>query len=304
MKTIRDFINLVEADEIDPSQVVKDKADGGEQEYIVIDGVKKKVLPIPPDKVARIREVFKRVDAILKKYPDPDNPGQTFESVDFESMTEGEQRQYIMQNLHLLSEADQMVVLRAITNESTAGEIIGGLAKGAKYGIEKGLIPAVKWVADKGEKAVGWAAKMGEKAVGGIWNSVVDRLGVPLALWASKAGLIIYVGGQLGLWVIENWRDIFQMNPKVMENLDPEDWKEMTRLYDEFYNQLVPEPPADSVWGWPPDLGKEADSIATRWSRFNVVGSRVKKDKNPAGPTEKEKSLGDLAIDKLKGLLK
>jgi hypothetical protein len=64
MKTIRDFINLVEADEIDPNRVVKDTAptDGD----VIREGNKYKRLT--PEQIAKVREILKSGCDIKKVY--------------------------------------------------------------------------------------------------------------------------------------------------------------------------------------------------------------------------------------------
>jgi hypothetical protein len=270
MKTIRDFMNLVEADEIDPSQVVVDPAPApapvGEVKKTA-DG--KKIVELSPATVSRLRAIFKRADEILKKYTDPKTE-KPFEGVDVESMTESEQRQYLMQNLNLLSEADQMVVLRDIMSEDWRKDAL-------KYGIEKIGIPAVKGV---------W--NTGEKVVGGLWNTLANRIAAPLVKWGALG---------YGLYSVP-WRDMFHLTPAVIKNLQIEDAREMATLQQEYAN-LLPKLPEDSVYGWPEDLAKEADALSLRWDRFNEVATDTVKA--PANkPTEP--GYADKALDTVKGM--
>jgi hypothetical protein len=279
MKTIRDFMNLIEADEIDPSKVTVDPepapapAPAGEVKKTA-DG--KKIIEFSPATVTRLRAIFKRADEVLKKYTDPKTE-KPFESVDVESMTESEQRQYIMQNLHLLSEADQMVVLRDIMSE--------GLAKDAlKYGIEKIGIPAGKWALKTGEKAVGQLYNTGKDVVGAVWRDVA----APLARWGGLG---------YGLYSVP-WRDMFHLTPAVIKNLQIEDAREMATLQREYEN-LLPKLPEDSVYGWPEDLAKEADALNKRWDRFNEVATSTL-----TTPAKTDPGIVDKAWDTVKGLVK
>ena len=114
-------------------------------------------VPATADQLARLRAWMDRMDKILKKY--------NFESLDFDSLSESEQQQLIMQNLHLLSESDQMAVLRDLMSEGwkkTAGkwvwnEIVKPIGAGAlglvkdltKFGAKVGILGGGAWLAYK-----------------------------------------------------------------------------------------------------------------------------------------------------------
>ena len=304
MKTIRDFINLVEADEIDPNRVVRDTAPT--DDYVIREGLKYKRLT--PEQIAKVREILKKADVILKKYIDPETK-QPFESVDFESMTESEQRQYLMQNLHLLSEADQMVVLRAVTNEDkvkVAGDI-------AKYGIEKMGIPAVKWLADKSAGGLGRVYNSGEKALAAIWDTVANRIGVPVATFAGKGAVTILLVLETGGYVLRNWQNPFHLTPAVVAGLTNEDREYMKALLAE-YNEVLKLPEGYKDWDWPKDLGDEMIAVNARWDRFDEALEANKKAEdaaNAAGqtppPAKKEPGYIDKAkdaLDKIQGIFK
>jgi hypothetical protein len=260
-------------------------------------------VPIPPATVARIWQIYKRSDAILKSYTDP-KTGKPFESINFESMTESEQRQYIMQNLHQLSEADQMVVLRAITTEGIGKDFFKAGADAVKWGAEKAVIPAVKYLANKGEQIVGWGAKTGEKIVSGVFNQMVVPIIVPLANRLGTAGGIIGIGYVL----IKNWPGLFTITPDMVKNLKDEDLNELKSLYEEA-NELLAIPKGlpktvtpDNYWAWPKDLAEYATDVNQRWQRFNEVAkASLDAEYTPAGA---DKSVPDLINDKVKSWLK
>jgi len=263
MKTIRDFMNLVEQD-IDPSTVVLDPAPApapAAGEVITKDG--KKYATLSPEQIAKIREILKKADVVLKKYTDPETK-KPFESVDVDSMTESEQHQYIMQNLHLLSEADQMVILRSITTENKvkmAGDII-------KYGIDK-TGNAIKYGIEK----------IATPLVGGIWSGFAG----PVLKWVTL--------GALGLGVIKNWKYIFNITPEAVNGLTKQDWEYMAALQNE-YLAVCKLPPGIDDWAWPSDLGAEMLALNKRWDRFNEVlaGNKAAADSSqttsPPGKTE------------------
>ena len=85
---------------------------------------------------AKLAPTLDGIDKLLKKY---NFESQDFDSF-FDSLTESEQRQFILKNLHLLSESEQMAERRDMLNEAGAWELG-----------QKGL----RWVAGKLYKAGG-----------------------------------------------------------------------------------------------------------------------------------------------------
>ena len=296
MKTIRDFMNLVEQD-IDPSTVVLDPApapapapgriSGPELEKRVqTDANGKKVAPLNDQEEQLIRDLLQRMDVVLKHYRDKD--GKTFESVSFESMNESEQRQYIMQNLHLLSEADQMVVLRGIMNEGPKTDAA---------------------------KAVGkWALNTGEKIVGAGYRDIA----LPVAKFAGKMigygimGTAVTLGGGLGtMYVFDGglsrlYRSIVPASPEVDKELTPDDYKEMKKIEQDWVNLCSA--PAEYLAnkgieiGYSTELAGDMFEMKERWERFRKA--LVDKNKTPAAPAKTEPGYADKALDTVKGLFK
>lgn len=237
-----------------------------------VDG--QKIVELTAAEEAAIRKLLQRMDRILTNYTDPAT-GKHFESVDFDSMTESEQQQYIMQNLHLLSEADQMAVLRAITNEDkwkTAGDI-------AKYGIEKMGIPLVKWLANKGEQAVGWTA-----------NKVVlpalkwTAIGIGGTLGLITAGGLVYLGARAPWDKV--FRAIFPDDPAVDKALSSDDRIELQRIEQEF-NNIIQEPynwlgEQGILYKFSPSLSADIREYQDRWEKFSEA--MKKRATQPQGP--------------------
>lgn len=111
-------------------------------------------VPATPEQLARLRDWMARMDKILKKY--------NFESVDFNSLSESEQQLLIMQNLHLLSESEQMAVLRDLMHENwvkTAG----------KWVWKDVIKPVGQWAGGIVKDVATFAGKLGAVGVGGYW---------------------------------------------------------------------------------------------------------------------------------------
>jgi len=232
-----------------------------------------KMVPLTAEEIKKFRDILKRMDAILVNYRDKNK--KPFESVDFESMTENEQRQYIMQNLHLLSEADQMVVLRSLMSEDrvkVAGDI-------AKYGIEKIGIPAVKWLAGTGEKMIG-----------GIFN----RLVVPALQLGTIGGLSVYT------W--NHWSEIFPPNPAIDRMLSPEDKKEFDRLGEEAETQVLVALPQGYKYAYPEDLSNEIAAMQVRYKKLSDAAEELARSSRST--TKPEPGIIDRAGDYIKGLTK
>jgi len=284
MKTIRDFINLVEQD-IDPSTVVLDPAPAPATSQDSFSGPElakrvqiedgKKVVRLTAQEEAKIRELFGRMNAIMSKYLETDD--QTFESVDFHSMTESEQQQYIMQNLHLLSEADQMVVLRAIMNEgykdlakAAWNRVIEPLAKTGYNDVLKPIGQAVGNKVSRGVDAVG-------KAIG------YTALGTGVTLGVSLGGMWAYEGGLKKLY-----KDIFPASPAVTQALSSEDQAESRRIEQEWARVLSD--PTDylsnnGIWlKYSDDLNADIYEYATRWKNFSEAMAKRKRTL-PTPPT-------------------
>ena len=250
MKTIRDFMNLVEQD-IDPSTVVLDPrpaatpadVSGLENRMQVVNG--QKIVILTDEEEANIRKLFERIDTILSHYPDKD--GKTFESVDFESMTESDQRQYIMQNLHLLSEADQMVVLRDLMNEQGIGKKAFDLAKAAYGEIKPGVTALYKDFVKPGIQGAGDLVKKGIEGLGGLTADAL-RGGGGFAKWAAKwtaIGILapIVLAGVAGFVWKAPWdrlfKAIFPPDQEVLTTLSPEDLQEYRSIENDWNNLLV-----------------------------------------------------------------
>jgi hypothetical protein len=149
--------------------------------------------PATPDQLNRLRAWMDRMDKVLKKF--------NFESVDFDSLSESEQQQLIMKNLHLLSESDQMAVLRDLMSEGwkkTAG----------------------KWVWDEIIKPVG----------SGVLGLTKD-----IAKFGAKVGIL--GGGALGgIWA---YKSLFPPAKEISAELPPDVEAELQQLEQE-YNQILP----------------------------------------------------------------
>jgi len=292
MKTIRDFINLVEADEIDPSKVVVDQPApapaanpdmAARLQAAVSNEEGIKMVPLTPVEIKKFQDLFRRMDAILVKYTKDKKP---FESVDFESMTESEQRQYIMQNLHLLSEADQMAVLRSITNEGKA-KIAGDIAK---YGIENIGIPLVKGIYNAGEKVAGKAWNAGSAVVGKLF----DRIVAP----ALQLGMV--AGGSVYAW--NHWSEIFPPSPALDRMITPEDRAELDRLGTEAEEGILVKLPQGYSYAYPKELTTQMGAMQVRYTK--LIKAAEEMARTPATPATSEPGIVDLATDKLKSLLK
>ena len=255
----------------------------------------KKVVVVSPEVANRLREIFKRADEILKKYTDPKTK-KPFESMDFESMTESEQQQYLMQNLHQLSEADQMVVLRAIATEGIGKDFAKAGVDAAKWGAEKIAIPLGKWALKTGEKAVGWTANKSANAVGKVWDSVL----APVVKYTAYGAVTIGMTGMVGIYVVNNYKDIFHLTPAVMKNLNMDDAREMASLQKEL-DSLLPKLPEDSTYGYPEDVAKQIETMSIRWDRFNEVLTDT-----VAAPsdTSDDPTIPDMIINKAKNTMK
>lgn len=270
MKTIRDFINLVEQD-IDPSTVVVDPrpapapATGPSKSDLTsrvktVDG--EKIVELTAAEEAAIRKVLQQMDTLLTNYSDPET-GETFESVDFESMTESEQHQYIMQNLHLLSEADQMVILRSITTE--------GYKDIAKFAFDRVVEPIAKNV------ALPFIQKIGKL----LYYSAIGTGGV---LFLAGVGGAIYVFARAPWDKV--FRAIFPNDPAVNKALSPEDRLEYQRLEQEF-NRIVIDPynflaEQGVLYKFSPDLSSDIREYQDRWEKFSKA--MKKRATQPQGP--------------------
>jgi len=292
MKTIRDFINLVEQD-IDPSTVVLDPAPAPATSQDSFSGPElakrvqiedgKKVVRLTAQEEAKIRELFGRMNAIMSKYLETDD--QTFESVDFDSMTESEQQQYIMQNLHLLSEADQMVILRSITTE--------GYKDLAKAAWNRVIEPLAK---------TGYTDVLKPYVIDPIGKIVkYGTIGVAGGLGISLGGMWAYEGGLKKLY-----KDIFPASPAVTQALSSEDQAESRRIEQEWARVLSD--PTDylsnnGIWlKYSDDLNADIGEYQTRWKNFSEA--MAKRKRTPAVPAKTEPGYGDKALDTVKGLFK
>ena len=303
MKTIRDFMNLVEQD-IDPSTVVLDPAPAPAtgtdmasrlQAAVPYDGdnpklKNTKMVPLTAEEERKFQDLFKRMDAILLKYKDISK--KPFESVDFESMTESEQRQYIMQNLHLLSEADQMVVLRSIMNEGPKTDAL-------KYGIEKIATPIVKGVYNAGEKVAGTIYNAGEKAAGKVWDAVV----APVLKFGSVGATA--VGGGAFLW--NNWSELFPPNPAIDRLLSPEDKAEWYRLGKEAQFGILQELPDGYSYAYSANLTEQMNSLKDRWEKILAASEERRRSeastaKSEPGMLDRAGDAASDAYDKVKGM--
>lgn len=274
MKTIRDFINLVEADEIDPSTVVLDPAPAPAPSQDSFSGPElakrvqiedgKKVVRLTAQEEAKIRELFGRMDVILGRYQETED--QTFESVDFESMTESEQQQYIMQNLHLLSEADQMVILRSITTE--------GYKDLAKFAWNRVIEPIAKAGYNDVLKPIGQAVS--NKVSRGV-DAVSKAIGYGTgALAISLGGMWAYEGGLKKLY-----KAIFPDSPAVTQALSPEDLAECRRIEQE-WGRVISDPTDylsnNDIWlKYSDDLNADINEYQTRWKKFSEAMAKRKR---------------------------
>ena len=240
-----------------------------------VDG--EKIVELTAAEEAAIRKLLQRMDTLLTNYTDPAT-GKHFESIDFESMTESEQHQYIMQNLHLLSEADQMTVLRAITNEDkwkTAGDIA------TKYGI-----PAVKKIWDTGEKMVGWTAnKVALPLIQNIGQLLKwTAIGTGGVLGLISAGGLVYLGARAPWDKV--FRAIFPDAPAVDKALSSDDRLELQRIEQEF-NNIIREPynwlgEQGILYKFSPALSADIREYQDRWEKFSEA--MKKRATQPQGP--------------------
>ena len=245
-----------------------------------------KMVPLTAQEERKFKDIFNKMDAILLKYKDIKK--KPFESVDFESMTESEQRQYLMQHLHLLNEADQMVVLRAIMSEGwkmDAAKAVG------KWGLNAGE-KAVGTIWNAGEKAVGWLANTGKQAVGGLWKSPVVQL--PLIAGIAR-------------WAWNNWDELFPPNPAIDRMLSPEDNAEWYRLGDEA-KAALPDLPDGYIYAYSTDLTEQMNSLKVRWEKLKDAAEERRRAEK-AGPTKSEPGIIDQAsgaasdaYDKVRGM--
>ena len=253
---------------------------GLENRMQVVNG--QKIVILTDEEEANIRKLFERIDTILSHYPDKD--GKTFESVDFESMTESEQRQYIMQNLHLLSEADQMVVLRDLVNEAPGG--IGRSAIDlAKAGYNRVIEPGVKALykdfVKPGIQGTGDVIKKGIEGLGGLTADAL-RGGGGLAKWTAKwtaIGILapIVLAGVAGFVWKAPWdrlfKAIFPADQEVLTTLSPEDLQEFRSIENDWNNLLVV--PAKylrdkGIWyKFSDSLNGDIKEYGDRWEAFN-----------------------------------
>jgi hypothetical protein len=244
----------------------------------------KKMVPLTAEEVSKFKDIFKRLDKLLLKYT---KDKKAFESVDFESMTESEQRQYLMQNLNLLSEADQMVVLRAIMNEDKtkiAGDII-------KYGIEKMGIPAVRKIWNTGEKAAGKVWNAGEKIIGGIWNAPAVQL-------TTIGGVAVFV------W--NHWNELFPPSGAIDQMVSPEDKQELYQL-EKDYEAVLPRLPSGYAYVQDDELKAEMGAFQIRWNKFEQAAEQQARDlrstaKPEPGILDKASGAASDAYDKVRGM--
>jgi len=297
MKTIRDFINLVEQD-IDPSTVVLDPrpaatpadVSGLENRVQVING--RKVVVLTDQEEANIRKLFERIDTLLSHYPDKD--GKTFESVDFESTTESEQRQYIMQNLHLLSEADQMVVLRDLMNEESIGK---AAARAAYNDIIKPGIQGGGQMVKKGIENLGDLAKKGIEGLGGLTADALRGSGATantLAKWAALgilAPVVVTGAGAIGYFAWHApwdrlFKAIFPTDQEVLTQLSAQDQKEFESIEND-WNNLISVPSKylfdkNIEYRFSAALNGDIARYAARWEAFVKDMAKIKTAPPPA----------------------
>jgi hypothetical protein len=229
-----------------------------------------KMVPLTAQEERKFQDLFKRMDAILLKYKDIKK--KPFESVDVDSMTESEQHQYIMQNLHLLSEADQMVILRSITTESKvkmAGDII-------KYGIDKAG-NAIKYGIEK----------VATPIIGGIWSGVAR----PVLKFGAVG--VTAVGGGAFLW--NNWDELFPSNPAIDRLLSPEDKAEWYRLGDEAQFGILAELPDGYRYAYSTDLTEKMNSLKVRWEK--ILAASEERRRSEAGTATPGPGMIDQAKD-------
>jgi hypothetical protein len=236
-----------------------------------------KMVPVTAEEVSKFKAIFQRLDKLLLNYT---KDKKAFESVGFESMTESEQRQYIMQNLHLLSEADQMVILRSIMNEGPKTDAL-------KYGIEKMGIPAVKWLANKGEQAVGGVWNAGKQLVSGIWKAPAVQL-------TTIGGIAVFA------W--NNWSDLFPPSAAIDQMVSPEDKQELYQL-EKDYESVLPRLPNGYAYVNGDELEAEMGAFEIRWNKFEQAAQQQARDSRSTakpGPGMIDQAIG--AYDKVKGM--
>jgi hypothetical protein len=121
---------------------------------------------------AKFNTTLDGIDKLLKKY---NFESQEFDSF-FDSLTESEQRRFIIKNLHLLSEAEQMAERRDMLNEAGAWDL-------GKRGL--------KWLGRKLYKAGGGAS---------LGGAPVPPTAATTPWWKPgfKTGLTVGVGGTVG----------------------------------------------------------------------------------------------------------
>jgi hypothetical protein len=238
-----------------------------------VDG--EKIVELTAAEEAAIRKLLQRMDTLLTNYSDPAT-GETFESMDFESMTESEQRQYIMQNLHLLSEADQMVILRDIMSEGLGKDMV-------KYGIEKIGIPAAKFAFDRVIEPI--AKNVGLPFIQNIGQMLKwTAIGTGGVLGLISAGGLVYLGARAPWDKV--FRAIFPDDPAVSKAFSPEDRLEFRSIEQEF-SKIIQEPynflaEQGVLYKFSPDLSSDIREYQDRWKKFS--DAMKKRATQPQGP--------------------
>jgi hypothetical protein len=233
-----------------------------------IDG--KKVVMVTAAEEAKIRELFGRMDALLKSHTDKD--GNFFESVDFDSMTQSEQHRFILQNLHLLSEADQMVVLRGLVNEA------GGMGRTAVDLAKAGFTNVIKPVAKFAYNDV--IKPVVSHGYSDIVLPLLRKVGYGLA---GVVGTVMLAGTAVTVWKAP-WNKLFQAifpdSPAIDQELSAEELAEYRSIEQEWSKLLTI--PTDylannDIWlKFSDSLNADMNEYATRWKKFTEAMAKRK----------------------------
>ena len=270
----------------------------------------RKMVELTEEEKKKLKDIFDKMDAILIKYLDINK--KPFESVDFESMTESEQRQCIMQNLHLLSEADQMVVLRGLVNEESLGKAAAAAAARAIYNdfVKPGIQGAggmVKSGIENTGALVRDLTKSGVEGAGGLGKEFARGAGRLLG-YAAAGTVLVGLGASGAIYAWNNWDQMFPPNPAIDRLFEPEDKAEFTRLAQEAQNGvLAPLDTTQYFYVYPQDLTEQIDSLQARWKKITAA-SEERRRAQKAGPAkpgivDKASDVASDALDKIKGML-
>jgi len=270
----------------------------------------RKMVELTEEEKKKLKDIFDKMDAILIKYLDINK--KPFESVDFESMTESEQRQYIMQNLHLLSEADQMAVLRGLVNEESLGKAAAAAAARAIYNdfVKPGIQNAGGMVKSGIENAgalVRDLTKSGIENAGGLGKEFARGAGRLLG-YAAAGTVLVGLGASGAIYAWNNWDQMFPPNPAIDRLFEPEDRAEFTRLAQEAQNGvLAPLDTTQYFYVYPQDLTEQIESLQARWKKITAA-SEERRRAEKAGPAkpgivDKASDVASDALDKVKGML-